>query len=82
MLSQWIAKEWNRNMWTNILNNVDYAEENRENTISIFKYGKTSDKEMYAEQRIWRFGTILKTTSELYTHITLCINTIVNLTVT
>jgi hypothetical protein len=37
---------------------------------------------MYAEQRIWRFGTILKTTSEPFTHITLCINIIVNLTVT
>jgi hypothetical protein len=27
-------------MWTNILNNVDYAEEYRENIISIFRYGK------------------------------------------
>lgn len=82
MWSQWFAKEWNRKMWTNILNNVDYAEAYRENTISSFRYGKTSDKEMYAEQRIWRFGTILKTTSEPFTHITLCINIIVNLTVT
>jgi len=39
-------------MWTNILNNGDYAEEYRENTISIFRYGKTTDKEMCAEQRI------------------------------
>jgi hypothetical protein len=37
MQSQWFAKEYNRKMWTNILNNVDYAEEYRENTISIFR---------------------------------------------
>jgi len=65
----------------NILNNVDYAEEYRENTISIFRYGKTSDKEMCAEQRIRRFGTILKTTSEPYNHSTLCISSILNVTV-